>query len=157
MVAFERAPLVERREALFEPVEVDAQRVALAETVRDLCGTQAQAERLVLEVQDAHDAAVRLGFLGRCVPEDVVGAEAVGDPCRGPVSLVLALGRSRPPRPARAPIAPAPVRAQLAMRVAFVVGERVRLHEPGQTELGQDVQRWGAAGEGVRRVPCRDR
>ena len=37
VVAFDRAPLVERREALFEQVEVDTQRVALAETVRDLC------------------------------------------------------------------------------------------------------------------------
>ena len=87
-------PTVERREALFEPVGVDSQRVALAETVRDLCGTQAQAEGLVLEVQDAHDAAVRLGFLGRCVPEDVVGAEAVGERCRAPVSGLLVLGRS---------------------------------------------------------------
>ena len=68
VVTFERAPLVQRREALVEPVEVDGQRVAIAETVRDLCGTQAQAEGLVLQIQDPHDAAVRLGLLRRCIP-----------------------------------------------------------------------------------------
>jgi hypothetical protein len=75
-----------------------ADRDGAAETVRDLCGTQAQAEGLVLEVEDAHDAAIRLSFpVGRCVPEDVVGAEAVGDRCRAPVSLAPDLGRSNRP------------------------------------------------------------
>ena len=75
-------------------------------------------------------------------------------------------GDGRPSRsPSGAPITPESSSADRSsagessapMWVAFVIGERVRLHEPGQTELGHDVRRWSHAGEGVRRIPCRDR
>jgi hypothetical protein len=42
------------------------------------------------------------------------------------------------------------------MWLAFVVGERVRVHEPRHTELRQDVRWWSHPGEGIRRIPCRD-
>ena len=77
VVALDRAPAVQRCEALLEPVDVDAERIALAQPVGDLCRSQPQSEGLMLDVQHAHDAAVRLRLLGDRVADDLVGAETI--------------------------------------------------------------------------------
>ncbi len=64
MVAFDGAPGVKCPETLVEQLCVEAQRVALAQAICDLCRAQPQAEGLMLEIEDAHDAPVRLGLPG---------------------------------------------------------------------------------------------
>jgi hypothetical protein len=77
MVAFDGAPGVECPETLVEQLCVEAQPVALAQAICDLRRAQPQAEGLMLEIEDAHDAPVRLGLPGDRVAQHVVSAQAL--------------------------------------------------------------------------------
>jgi hypothetical protein len=77
MVTRDGTPVAEGTQSLIKPVEIDVAAVALPELVGDLRGTKPKPERLVLEVEDAHDPPVRVGALADRVGEDSVRAETL--------------------------------------------------------------------------------
>jgi hypothetical protein len=63
VVTFDRAPVFESCEALFQQVDVEAEQVSVTQPIGDLGRPEAEPERLMLEVEHPHDPPVRLGFL----------------------------------------------------------------------------------------------